>query len=146
MILNVALNGWVVQIPIAALVSVMIIVSIATFDWSSIKRLVKVPKTDSAVMLTTVVVVLLTDNLAYGVVIGIIMSALFFVNKISQPQVEMIESESGIVYRCYGQLFFASTTHFINQFDFNISNQVTLNPDYIMKTKRERRGMFGSII
>ena len=124
MILIVALNGWVVQIPIAALVSVMIIVSIATFDWSSIKRLVKVPKTDSAVMLTTVVVVLLTDNLAYGVVIGIIMSALFFVNKISQPQVEMIENESGIVYRCYGQLFFASTTHFINQFDFNISNQM----------------------
>jgi SulP family sulfate permease len=124
MIFIVVLNNWVIQIPIAALVSVMIIVSIATFDWSSIKRIVTVPKTDSTVMLTTVAIVLLTDNLAYGVVIGIIMSALFFVNKISQPQIEKIESESGIAYHCYGQLFFASTTHFINQFDFSISDQI----------------------
>lgn len=124
MILIVVLNGWVVQIPIAALVAVMIIVSVATFDWSSIKRIAKVPKTDTAVMFTTVAVVLITDNLAYGVVIGIIMSALFFANKISQTEVEKIESENGIVYRCYGQLFFASTTHFMEKFDFDISDQM----------------------
>jgi len=119
----VALNSWVIQIPIAALAAVMIIVSIATFDWHSIKRMTKVPKTDTAVMVTTVAIVLLTDNLAYGVVVGIIMSALFFVYKISQTVVEKIETEEGIIYRCYGQLFFASTTHFLEKFDFDISNQ-----------------------
>ena len=74
-------------------------------------------------MVTTVAIVLLTDNLAYGVVVGIIMSALFFVYKISQTVVEKIETEEGIIYRCYGQLFFASTTHFLEKFDFDISNQ-----------------------
>ena len=111
----VALNSWVIQIPIAALVAVMIIVSIATFDWHSIKRMAKVPKADTAVMVTTVAIVLLTDNLAYGVVVGIIMSALFFVYKISQTVVDKVETEEGIIYRCYGQLFFASTTHFFGQ-------------------------------
>jgi SulP family sulfate permease len=124
MILIVVLNRWVVQIPIAALVAVMIIVAIATFDWASIKRLTKNPKTDTAVMLVTVVVVLATDNLALGVVTGIILSSIFFVNKISQVQVEKIESEGGIIYRCYGQLFFASTTHFLEKFDFDINDQM----------------------
>lgn len=124
MILIVALNGWVVQIPIAALVAVMIIVSIATFDWGSIKRLTKLPKSDTAVMLATVAVVLATDNLALGVITGILMSSVFFVNKISQVKVEKTESESGIRYRCYGQLFFASTTHFLEKFDFDISDQM----------------------
>lgn len=123
MTLIVALNKWVIQIPIAALVAVMIIVSIATFDWHSIKRMVKVPKTDTIVMLTTVFIVLLTDNLAYGVITGIILSSIFFVYKISQTQVEKVETEEGIIYRCYGQLFFASTTHFMEKFDFDISNQ-----------------------
>lgn len=124
MILIVVLNNWVIQIPIAALVAVMIIVSIATFDWSSLRRLMKVPKADTAVMITTVAVVLVTDNLAYGVIVGILMSSIFFVNKISQTQVEKIECESGIIYRCYGQLFFASTTHFLEKFDFDISDQM----------------------
>lgn len=126
MILIVTLNGWVVQIPIAALVAVMIIVSIATFDWRSIKRIIKVPKSDTAVMLTTVAVVLATDNLAIGVVTGILMSSIFFVNKISQVTVEKIESENGICYRCYGQLFFASTTHFLEKFDFGINDQMII--------------------
>ncbi len=123
MILIVVLNQWVVLIPIAALVAVMIIVSIATFDWGSIKKMTKVPITDTVVMLTTVAVVLYTDNLAYGVIIGILLSSIFFVNKISKTQVEKIENENGILYKCYGQLFFASTTHFLDKFDFGISNQ-----------------------
>jgi SulP family sulfate permease len=124
MILIKVLNGWVVQIPVAALVAVMIIVSISTFDWSSIKRMVKIPKTDTAVMLLAVVVVLMTDNLAYGVVAGILLSSIFFVNKISQVHVEKEETEKGIIYRCYGQLFFASTTHFLEKFDFDIADQM----------------------
>ncbi len=124
MILIVLLNGWVVQIPIAALVAVMIIVSIATFDWGSIKRLLKNPKTDSIVMLSTVAVVLLTDNLALGVITGILISSVAFVNKISQVKVEKTESENGIRYCCSGQLFFASTTHFLEKFDFDIHDQM----------------------
>lgn len=124
MILIVVLNRLVIHIPIAALVAVMIIVSISTFDWSSIKRMVKVPKSDTAVMLLAVAVVLMTDNLAYGVLAGIMLSSLFFVNKISQTQVEKEETENGIIYRCYGQLFFASTTHFLEKFDFDLSDQM----------------------
>ncbi len=119
MILIVVLNKWVVQIPIAALVSVMIIVSIATFDWGSIIRFKKIPKTDSAVMLVTVAVVLQTDNLALGVIIGILLSSIFFVNKISQVEVEKVQKDNKIIYHCYGNLFFASTTHFIEKFDFD---------------------------
>lgn len=75
-------------------------------------------------MLTTVAVVLATDNLALGVITGILISSVFFVNKISQVKVEKTESENGICYRCYGQLFFASTTHFLEKFDFDISDQM----------------------
>lgn len=123
MILILVLNGWVMLIPIAALVAVMIIVSIATFDWSSIKRIKKVPKDDTFVMIATVVVVLATDNLAIGVIVGIVMSSLFFVQKISRVKVKKITTENGIVFKCSGQLFFASTTHFFEKFDFiNIDN------------------------
>ncbi len=124
MILIVVLNKWVIQIPIAALVAVMIIVSIATFDWGSIIRFKKIPKTDSAVMIVTVAVVLLTDNLALGVIVGILLSSIFFVNKISQVDVEKVTDNNKIIYRCYGNLFFASTTHFIEKFDFDIEGGV----------------------
>ena len=124
MILIVVLNNWVVLIPVAALVAVMIIVSIATFDWSSIKRIAKVPKSDTAVMLSVVAIVFVTENLAYGVIIGIILSSVFFVNKISKVKVEKTGSENNIKYRCWGQLFFASTTNFLEQFDYDISDQM----------------------
>lgn len=123
MILIVVLNKWVVVIPIAALVAVMMIVSIATFDWSSIKRLVKVPKKDSIVMLVVVVIVMITGNLAYGVVVGIALSCIFFASEMSQVIVTKTEEEKKIKYICSGQLFFASTTSFLDQFDFQISNQ-----------------------
>ncbi len=122
MILILVLSQWVVLIPVAALVAVMIVVSIATFDWSSIQRMKLVPKTDTGVMLTTVAVVLATDNLAYGVIIGILMSSLFFVQKMSKVKVKKVETESGITYHCYGQLFFASTTRFLEKFDYNVDN------------------------
>lgn len=124
MILIVVLNSWVVLIPVAALVAVMIIVSIATFDWSSIKRITKVPKSDTAVMLSVVAIVFVTENLAYGVVVGILLSSVFFANKISKVKVKKVETENGVRYRCSGQLFFASTTNFLEQFDFDISDQM----------------------
>lgn len=122
MLLIIVLNKWVVMIPIAALIAVMIVVSVATFDWSCLKRIRLVPKADTAVMVTTVAVVLATDNLAYGVIVGILMSSVFFVQKISKVTVTKSETESGIVYKCTGQLFFASTTHFLEKFDFDVDN------------------------
>lgn len=65
-------NKIVVQIPVVALAAVMVFVSITTFDWQSIKRMKKVPKIDTIVMLTTVIIALMTHNLAYGVIVGII--------------------------------------------------------------------------
>jgi len=122
MILILVLSRWVVLIPTAALVAVMIVVSVATFDWSSIKRMKLVPKTDTAVMLATVAVVLATDNLAYGVIVGILMGSLFFVQKMSKEKVKKAEAESGITYSCYGQLFFASMTRFLEKFDYDVDN------------------------
>lgn len=114
----IVLNKFVVQIPVVALGSVMVVVSITTFNWSSIKRLSKVPKTDTVVMLSTVVVVLLTHNLAYGVILGIILSALFFASKISEINVKKIKEDTKTTYVANGQLFFASTLKFLYSFDF----------------------------
>lgn len=124
MILIILLNKFVVIIPIAALISVMIVVSISTFDWESIKRLKMVPKTDSIVMISTVVVVLFTHNLAFGV----ILSALFFGSKISEVHVEKFEKSDVVEYKVSGQLFFSSTTSFINHFSFEEKSK-TINID-----------------
>ena len=114
----IVLNKFVVQIPVVALGSVMVVVSITTFNWGSIKRITKVPKTDTIVMLSTVIVVLLTHNLAYGVILGIILSALFFASKISEIKVKKIKEDTKTIYVANGQLFFASTLKFIDSFDF----------------------------
>lgn len=114
----IVLNKFVVQIPVVALGSVMVVVSITTFNWASIKRITKVPKTDTIVMLSTVIVVLLTHNLAYGVILGIILSALFFASKISEIKVKKIKEDTKTIYVVNGQLFFASTLKFIDSFDF----------------------------
>lgn len=128
MILIILLNKFVVIIPIAALISVMIVVSISTFDWKSLKRLKMVPKTDSIVMISTVVVVLFTHNLAFGVIVGVILSALFFASKISEVHVEKFEKLDVVEYKVSGQLFFSSTTSFINHFSFEEKSK-TINID-----------------
>jgi len=118
MILIIVLNTFVVQIPIAALVAVMIVVSISTFNWESLKRLNKVPKSDAFVMFATIFVVLLTHNLAYGVILGIILSAISFAAKISEISIKKYEDKDNVKYVVKGQLFFASTLKFINSFDY----------------------------
>lgn len=128
MILIILLNKFVVIIPIAALISVMVVVSISTFDWESLKRLKIVPKTDSIVMISTVVVVLFTHNLAFGVIVGVILSALFFASKISEVHVEKFEKSDVVEYKVSGQLFFSSTTSFINHFSFEEKSK-TINID-----------------
>ena len=115
-----ALGDWVARIPMAALVAVMIMVSISTFSWGSLRRIRRVPKSETAVMLTTVVVTLLTHNLAFGVIVGVALSTIFFSRKIAKlvevsPQIDIAGDR---VYRVAGQIFFVSVETFINAFDF----------------------------
>lgn len=120
MILILGLSDIVVQIPIAALAGVMIMVSISTFDWGSLKKLTIMPKSDTTVMIVTVGTVVYTHDLAKGVFAGVILSAIFFAAKISKINVTNKLKEDGTkVYQVDGQLFFVSVTDFINAFDFN---------------------------
>ena len=115
------LGDWVSQIPMAALVAVMIMVSIGTFSWSSFKNLRTHPKTSSLVMITTVIVVVITHDLAIGVFVGVLTSALFFARRVSRLlNVESQLSEDGEErrYKVYGQVFFASASLFVDAFDF----------------------------
>jgi len=120
--LMIVLADWVKQIPMAALVAVMIMVSIRTFNWASFKNMRIYPKTSSLVMVTTVVIVIYSHNLALGVFIGVLMSALFFVKRISKYlAIESKLSSDGDTrtYLVYGQVFFASSENFISHFDFD---------------------------
>jgi sulfate permease, SulP family len=120
MFLIIVLGGLVVQIPMAALAGVMIMVSIGTFDWSSVRNLHRLPRTDAIVMLTTVAVVLYTHDLSKGVLAGVLLSAIFFAAKISKVKVtdELMIREQKRVYRIEGQLFFASVSDFTAKFVF----------------------------
>ncbi|TYS16600.1 SulP family inorganic anion transporter [Rossellomorea vietnamensis] len=118
MFLIVVLGDIVVRIPMAALAGVMIMVSISTFDWNSIKTLNLVPKSDAAVMIVTVLTVVLTHNLAIGVFTGILLSAVFFVSKISQIRVDSTLEGETRTYKINGELFFASVTDLLKKFDY----------------------------
>jgi sulfate permease, SulP family len=112
MFLILVLGDYVVQIPMPVLAGVMVVVCITQFDWQSFKYVMTAPKKDVFVMLLTIAVVLYTHNLALGVVAGIVMSALFFVNEISRVKI----TQQGSTYSVSGQLFFASTESLVNYF------------------------------
>ncbi|WP_212925775.1 SulP family inorganic anion transporter [Oceanobacillus sp. J11TS1] len=112
MFLIIVLGDLVVQIPMPVLVGIMIMVSIGTFDWSSFKYLVKAPRTDAIVMLATVGIVVYTHDLSKGVLAGVLLSAIFFVIKISTVTISKNENH----YSIHGQLFFASIDGFVNYF------------------------------
>jgi SulP family sulfate permease len=119
--LIVVLGAWVKLIPMAALVAIMIMVSIGTFSWVSLKNLKEHPRSSSIVMLATVAGVVLTHNLAIGVLAGVLLSALFFAWKVAQIfRVTSVLSDDGThrTYRVEGQLFFASGDDFMAAFDF----------------------------
>ena len=120
LLLILVLQPLLVQIPMAALVAVMIVVSVGTFDWQSLRTLTVFPKSEGAVMLATVAVTILTRDLALGVLVGVILSALFFARKISQLSgVTVADAPDGTrTYTVHGQLFFVSTHDFVHQFDF----------------------------
>lgn len=121
LILVVFLDEWVRQIPMAALVAVMIMVSISTFNWGSVKDLVVHPKTSSVVMLATVVVTVATHDLAKGVLTGVLFSGVFFAHKVRRIlHVVSTLSQDGQTrsYLVSGQVFFASSENFTSQFDY----------------------------
>ncbi|ESU31619.1 sulfate transporter [Bacillus sp. 17376] len=114
----VMLGDIVAQIPMAALAGVMIMVAISTFDWNSVKTLHLLPKTDAIVMVVTVMTVVFTHNLAIGVFTGILLSAIFFVSKISEVEVKSSLQQDTRIYKVRGELFFASVTELIKKFDY----------------------------
>ena len=121
LILVVFLGEWVAKIPMPALVAIMIMVSIGTFSWSSIRNLRTHPRSSSVVMLATVVAVVWTHNLAIGVLVGVLLSGIFFAAKIAQLfKVTSTVSPDGRerVYRVEGQLFYGSVEDFMAAFDF----------------------------
>ncbi|MGB2247570.1 MAG: SulP family inorganic anion transporter [Alcanivorax sediminis] len=121
LILVVFLGKWVSMIPMAALVAVMIMVSIGTFSWESITNTVKHPLSSTVVMLATVAGTLATHNLAIGVGVGVVLSALFYANKVGRVfYVQAVEDETDgrRVYQVVGQVFFTSAEQFIASFDF----------------------------
>ncbi|EXS68360.1 hypothetical protein BF95_13285 [Sphingobium sp. Ant17] len=119
--LIVVLGPLVAQIPMPALVAVMIMVSIGTFSWRSIKDLRTNPWQSSVVMVATVVIVVWTHDLAQGVLAGVILSGLFFASKVKQlftVTSEMAADGKARTYRVAGQVFFASSDSFTAAFDY----------------------------
>lgn len=120
--LIIVLGDIVVQIPMPILAGIMIMVSVGTFDWQSFKYIKQAPKSDAVVMLLTVIIVLFTNNLAIGVVVGVIFSALFFATKISNVRVELNQQDKSYLYYFKGQIFFVSIDSMMEQLDFTIEN------------------------
>jgi SulP family sulfate permease len=121
LILIVFLGPWVKLIPMAALVAVMIMVSIGTFNWNSIRKLRQHPPSSSLVMIATVAVTVSTHDLAKGVFVGVLLSAVFFSHKVGR--ILRIDRSSGQdaterTYTVVGQVFFASSDSFAAAFDF----------------------------
>ncbi|MFC1460194.1 SulP family inorganic anion transporter [Microvirga arabica] len=113
------LDDWVRQIPMAALVAVMIMVSINTFQWGSILVMRLYPKSSSIVMVATVAVVVFTHDLAKGVLVGVILSGIFFARKVAKFFTVASERDGNVrTYRVNGEIFFATAEAFHSAFDF----------------------------
>jgi SulP family sulfate permease len=121
LLMVVFVGDWVARIPMAALVAVMIMVSIGTFSWTSIRKMKEQPGSYVVVMVSTVLVVVMTHDLAKGVLVGVLLSGFFFAHKVGK--ILSVSSQSGEegrvrTYRVVGQVFFASADRFIAAFDF----------------------------
>jgi sulfate permease, SulP family len=118
--LVVFLKDWLAYIPMAALVAIMIMVAFTTFQWGAIKQFSKHPLEFNTVMIAVIIVVLATHNLALGVFVGVLLSALFFINKLERTVHVHTHSNSAHSrsYIISGQIFFSSTEKFYQFFDF----------------------------
>jgi SulP family sulfate permease len=113
----------VASIPMAALVAVMIVVAVATFDWASItpSAIRRNPRTETAVMVVTVAIVVFTHNLALGVLAGVLLSAIFFARRVAHvvEVTEVVDPDRNVrIYHVTGELFFASTNELVHSFDY----------------------------
>lgn len=131
LIMVVFLGEWVKLIPMSALVAVMIMVAISTFSWKSITDLKHHPLSSNMVMLSTMVVVVITHNLALGVLAGVVLASLFYANKsrhILAVRDEVVIDGEHVTHKVHGQIFFASADHFIGLFEFEkVANRITLD-------------------
>jgi SulP family sulfate permease len=119
LVLLVALRDVVGHIPMAALAGVMIMVAVGTFDWRSVRTLRRMPRSETTVMVATVVVVVATSNLAIGVVVGVVVAALLFARRVAHlATVERSLTGTTAHYRVTGELFFASSNDLYGQFDY----------------------------
>ncbi len=121
LLMVVFLAEWLTKIPMAALVAVMIMVAIGTFSWDSLRNLKKHPLSTNIVMVVTVIVVVATHNLAYGVLAGVLLAAMFFDNKVGHyMHIGSSVDNDGIsrTYNVTGQVFFSSADKFVAAFDF----------------------------
>ncbi|MPL84735.1 C4-dicarboxylic acid transporter DauA [bioreactor metagenome] len=121
LLLVVFLGDWVARIPMPALVAIMVMVSVGTFSWSSLRNLRSHPRSSSVVMLATVAIVVWTHNLAIGVLVGVLLSGIFFAAKIARLfKVTSSATDDGRVrtYVVEGQLFYGSVEAFLAAFDF----------------------------
>ncbi len=124
LVLILALGDLVAQIPMAALVAVMIMVSVGTFDWRSISpaAIRSHPMTETVIMAATVLIVVFTHNLAYGVAAGVVLSAVFFTRHVSElVKVTSVVDPDNVerLYAVTGELFFASTHDIVHSFDYD---------------------------
>ena len=120
LVLCVMLRPWLAQVPVAALVAIMFVVSVETFSWSSFRDLVRHPKVSSVVMLATVAVTVTTRNLAAGVAVGVLLSGVFFTFKVMRLMNVRSVYDAGSDTRTYivtGQVFFASADILADSFD-----------------------------
>lgn len=166
LILVVGLGDIVAVIPMAALVAVMIMVSVGTFDWHSInpRTLRAMPKSETAVMLITVIVTVATHNLAYGVLAGVLVAMVLFARRVAHmttvTRLDASDEDGERVYAVSGELFFASSNDLVYQFDYSGDPQrivIDMSGAHIwdastvasldaVKTKYESRGKTVEII
>jgi SulP family sulfate permease len=123
LVLVVALGDLVALIPMAALVAVMVLVSVSTFDWHSVApaTLRRMPRSETAVMVVTVAVVVATHNLAYGVGAGVLAATLLFARRVAHlVELTSVTDPDGseVIYSVHGQVFFASSNDLVYQFDY----------------------------
>ncbi|OTG82805.1 sodium-independent anion transporter [Acinetobacter sp. ANC 5054] len=118
--LVVFLKDWLAYVPMPALVAIMVMVSFTTFQWNSVKQFSKHPTSFNVVMVAVVIVVLATHNLALGVLVGVLLSALFIINQL-ESSVKVTSSLEHLKrrYVVNGQIFFSSSETFYHFFDFD---------------------------
>ena len=119
--LVVVLGDIVAVIPMGALVAVMIIVAYSTFDWHSLKSLPSMPKSETTVMVATVVSTIVTHNLAIGVITGVVTATVLFARRVAHLVTmtrEVSEDGTHVAYEVHGELFFASSNDLVYQFDY----------------------------